>query len=1381
MSAQCPAGDFATLNSQADVNAFGTNFPTCTSLEFLEISGTDITDLSPLSNLATIATMVVEENDNLVNLNGLGNFLVEQLTVRDNFSLAQLSTTGSINVTSNLIIRFNPSLINFQGLEGTTNLQGLTISDNSFNTFTGLDNLTNVTNSTEIQNNSTVENFTGLGNFSYSRSINVRQNENLQNLNGLVNFSTQFFEIRGNTVMTEISTTSDIEVTSVINILYNPSLNSLDGLGTTTSLESVDINYNDIQSLVGLDNLATVSSYITITDNTSLIDLTGLGGLTSPLPSLQALQNQDLINLNGLPDMTFDFFEATGNAVMQQMSTTSQFTVNISIQVNFNASLVNLQGLESTTVINELFLSNNDIQSFSGLDNLTTITSFTDFSSNTSLTNFSGLGSLETVGSLSIVGNPDLLNLNGMGNVTTPSFRLESHDILSTVSTTNQINVTNNLNIHFNGALENLVGLEPTVALEEMVIDDNVGFISFNGLENLETVSSLLIISNNPDLPNLNGLSGLQSSETLFVQTNSQMTSLDGIGDIEIETINISGNQNLIQPLTTGSILVTNQLAVVDNPAIQNLNGFETTMNLNEILLSNNALLTNIEGLANAIELQFVQILNNTTLSDCSVLSLCNAIGIGDTNFNLEGNATGCNTVQEVTTGCDFDCPLEDVILNSQAEINQFAIDFPDCTEIFGSLKIDGDDVIDLTPLAGIESIRDGLTISNNHMLTTLNGLNIVNLDYDEQSLNLVTIQNNNLLADVSAMSSVNTLTNVANEQIQITIDDNLSLSNLIGIGTLCPSGCFYNIINTGIIDGTGLEPLVSPDHLVLNGNNLMENLSGFDNLDTVKVLVISGADLLTNFDEFENVSVTEDLTVQYNDNLVDLERFLRNGTNAVNYWVISNNPSLSTCNVNFFCEALAEFEEFNFLIDNNITGCDSYEQVVDSCAEVANTLTGNVLYDFNNDDCDANDYIAEGILIKAESDTESFTTSTDQEGNYSFVFFDDSYTISVVEESLPDGFSAAPMSQDVVFTSGNNEAVVDFCLTAATSYDDLAVSIFPIEEARPGFFADYLISYENNGTTILNPTITMTFDDTKTSFATSVPTETNISGNTVTWNFTGLQPFQSGTIEFTMQVFTPPTVNGNDILEYTVSVTPDENDVTPIDNMTVFEQIVVNSFDPNDKQVTQGEGILIEEVPNYLDYLVRFQNTGTASAVNIMVTDTLVDNLQWNTLKMVTASHDYRLEVEDGNIVKFIFEDIFLPAEQDDEEGSNGYIAFKIKPQPTLVLGDAVENTANIFFDFNAPIITNTVRTEVVEPLGVNDFNLAESIQLYPNPTNGILNIATEASVEIDTIQVLGLDGKLLFGSQENQIDLSQLASGIYFMSIQTNSGSIVKRVVKQ
>jgi uncharacterized repeat protein (TIGR01451 family) len=211
-----------------------------------------------------------------------------------------------------------------------------------------------------------------------------------------------------------------------------------------------------------------------------------------------------------------------------------------------------------------------------------------------------------------------------------------------------------------------------------------------------------------------------------------------------------------------------------------------------------------------------------------------------------------------------------------------------------------------------------------------------------------------------------------------------------------------------------------------------------------------------------------------------------------------------------------------------------------------------------------------------------------------------------------------------------------------------------------------------------------------------------------------------------------------------------------------------------------QGSEIFIDDVEEYLDYIIRFQNTGTASAINVRLVDVLDNNLDFSTLLPLSASDTYSLRITNENELEFDFENINLPAQTVSETESQGYVAFKIKPKANVELGDFIIGNAAIYFDFNPPIITNTVQTEIIETLSTNEFSV-NTMKVFPNPThkNLVINSSKET---ISIIEIHDISGKLLLSfndinSLTKTINLSKLNQGLYMMRVNENQ---VYKIIK-
>ncbi|MBZ0326128.1 MAG: T9SS type A sorting domain-containing protein [Altibacter sp.] len=360
------------------------------------------------------------------------------------------------------------------------------------------------------------------------------------------------------------------------------------------------------------------------------------------------------------------------------------------------------------------------------------------------------------------------------------------------------------------------------------------------------------------------------------------------------------------------------------------------------------------------------------------------------------------------------------------------------------------------------------------------------------------------------------------------------------------------------------------------------------------------------------------------------------------------------------------------------------------------NSITGNILFDIDDNGCALGDISPDNIMVTTTDGIDTISTYTNSDGDYTLYVDLGNYTTTV--DINNDLFSVSPPSQSSNFIDYGNTDIIDYCISVDVLADDVNVVLAPTSDARPGFDAHYQILFNNSGSNTTNGDITLVFDDAKLVFLDADILPDVINSNSLTWNYNDLLPFETRVINVNFNVFPPPQVEINDILMFTTSITPLLTDVNDIDNTHEFNQTVIGSYDPNDKLVLEGDRLQIEDIDDYLHYMIRFQNTGTASAINVSVEDVLDDKLDWSTFTPISYSHSAVLERRNDNTFEFIFNNINLPDSTSNEPGSHGHILFKVKPKPTVIVGDIISGLASITFDFNPPIITNTVITEIVD-----------------------------------------------------------------------------------
>jgi uncharacterized repeat protein (TIGR01451 family) len=225
-----------------------------------------------------------------------------------------------------------------------------------------------------------------------------------------------------------------------------------------------------------------------------------------------------------------------------------------------------------------------------------------------------------------------------------------------------------------------------------------------------------------------------------------------------------------------------------------------------------------------------------------------------------------------------------------------------------------------------------------------------------------------------------------------------------------------------------------------------------------------------------------------------------------------------------------------------------------------------------------------------------------------------------------------------------------------------------------------------------------------------------------------------------------------------------------------------IGSFDPNDKTAfPEGftEQHLIEPGTD-IDYLLRFQNTGTDTAFKVVVVDVLPPELDLATVRPGASSHPYTYSVTPEGWLVFTFENILLPDSTTNEPGSHGFVRFRVSQRPGLGWGNVIANSALIYFDFNAPIQTNTTIhrigqvfpwTLVGTPPPV--FSPKNQIRILPNP------LTDSALLQVDGIEpgnlrlvLTNTTGQVL--REERTFGLGfefrrgELASGVYFFKIE-------------
>ena len=352
--------------------------------------------------------------------------------------------------------------------------------------------------------------------------------------------------------------------------------------------------------------------------------------------------------------------------------------------------------------------------------------------------------------------------------------------------------------------------------------------------------------------------------------------------------------------------------------------------------------------------------------------------------------------------------------------------------------------------------------------------------------------------------------------------------------------------------------------------------------------------------------------------------------------------------------------------------------------------------------------------------------------------------------------------------------------------YQDLSADIHNYSNPpRPGFGYYSYITYTNNSNqTFPSGTLTFTKDPAITAVAAICDSNAVITSTGFTYDFTNLLPYE--TREFWIQMLVPtiPTVSLGQLVTNSITITLPPGDILPLNNTSSITQTIVGSYDPNEKTEAHGGQIVNANFTSndYLTYTIRFENTGTANAINVNVEDFLDSKLDPSSIKMITASAAYSLERIDNHLV-WNFSGINLPPSiPNNETIGHGYIVFQVKPVAGYTIGDIIPNSANIYFDFNPAIVTNTCTTEFVQTLGTHNFAF-NNFSYFPNPVKNTLSISNDTT--IDAIEITSVLGQKMISQKVNElhteINLSELSNGIYFVKVTSEGQKKTMKIVKE
>lgn len=311
------------------------------------------------------------------------------------------------------------------------------------------------------------------------------------------------------------------------------------------------------------------------------------------------------------------------------------------------------------------------------------------------------------------------------------------------------------------------------------------------------------------------------------------------------------------------------------------------------------------------------------------------------------------------------------------------------------------------------------------------------------------------------------------------------------------------------------------------------------------------------------------------------------------------------------------------------------------------------------------------------------FYTTTDTAGQYRVLLPPAEYEVQVIP---PYNYvnECPAWNQPVVLDFSTSS--LDLPLTPLLGISDLRATLIGHGVFRPGFSPSNHLLLENQGFEDADSVVVKYWYETAGLSQTAAPPPVAVVQDTLFYEVS-IPAGAQLTLEFFYELDTDIPFGTTRSFRALISR---EGDFDPADNFSELTRAVVNSYDPNDKTAFPAAPLHPLNITE-IDYLIRFQNNGNDTAYRVVVVDTLAESYDLLSLQTIEASHPYHFALRENRVAEWTFDNIDLPDSTAGAEGSQGYLHVRVATTDELLHTDTIRNRAAIYFDLNAPVITNS------------------------------------------------------------------------------------------
>ena len=394
-------------------------------------------------------------------------------------------------------------------------------------------------------------------------------------------------------------------------------------------------------------------------------------------------------------------------------------------------------------------------------------------------------------------------------------------------------------------------------------------------------------------------------------------------------------------------------------------------------------------------------------------------------------------------------------------------------------------------------------------------------------------------------------------------------------------------------------------------------------------------------------------------------------------------------------------------------------------------------------------------------------------------------YSFKVI--SAPAGFYASCPASGILYDTISS-TVTDysslyfaFNCTSSTSFDLAEYATFRAGPHSGG--ATMVVN--NNYCTPETAVYTMTYSP-KYAFVSAFPPPASVAGNVITWNLDSVSAWRPPyVLNISFWKAGAPDLTIGDTVHSDYLVTPTTGDAVPANNSSSRIDTVQASYDPN---YLAGNPAGIIYPGTQLQYTIGFENTGNATAHDIYIMDTITDYIDMGSLKVITSSAAMQVApyIAGGNtVVKFDFPHINLP-DSSHHNQNTGMVVFTVNTKTGLPGGTTIFSHAGIYFDDNAPVVTDTVEDIICTGMCGPDLTGVlhnNAIELFPNPAKNQLTIKMDQGA-YSSLYVTNTVGQVIIAESVSnsvtRLNIASLPAVIYYVTFKVDNGTRVMKFVK-